>query len=58
MRRINEAAERVRTWDRLWGAYVHALQTGDAQLLDCARRAIAAFDREHGLRPLRVTRGA
>ena len=46
------AADRVRTWDRLWGAYIHALQTGDAELLADAKRAIADFDREYNQRPL------
>jgi len=43
----NPAADRVRTWDRLWQAYVHALQTRDGALLADAKRAIATFDREH-----------
>jgi hypothetical protein len=51
--RRNAAAERVREWDGIWEAYVHALQLHDPDLLACARRAMADFDRRHGTRPIR-----
>ena len=52
----NPAADRVRTWDRLWGAFIHAKQTGDRALLASAKRAIADFDRQHNQRALACTR--
>lgn len=52
----NLAADRARTWDRLWKAFIHALQTGDAALLADAKRAIQTFDRETGAQRLSCTR--
>lgn len=51
---MSEAERRVRTWDRIWQAYVHGLQLGDAALVADARRAMADFDREPGTKPLRL----
>jgi hypothetical protein len=52
----NPAADRVRTWDRIWGAFIHAKQIGDTALLAAAKRAIEAFDKETGAQPLACTR--
>lgn len=54
----NPAADRVRTWDRLWGAFIHARQIGDAALLADAQRAIQDFDQQHNQRTIVCTKGA
>ncbi len=54
----NDAAERVITWERCWREWLAARASGDFARIEAARQAIDAFDREHGLPPLRATREA
>lgn len=56
--KANEAADRVMRWERCWREWLAARASGDFARIEAARRGVEAFDREHGLRPLRVTRGA
>jgi hypothetical protein len=45
-------------WDLLWGAFIAARRSGDADRIDTARIAIEKFDREHCLPSLACMRHA